>query len=135
MPAVILGGVAAAYCATWLVAGLGGRPIPNNLMRMVAKGDPAFHGMVVAYAAGLALALGVVVMGVRGLQAPTAGAAGGLAVRGVPRATSGGAWKRGTGVDCPWTCADSSPAPAMFRRLRVEGPPSPPPAPRRALGT
>ena len=67
MGTVIIGSLAAIYCAMWLVAGLAGRRIPNNLMRMIAKEDAAFKVMLGAYGVGLAFAVVVIVMGVRAL--------------------------------------------------------------------
>lgn len=67
MATVIIGSFAAIYCAMWLVFGLAGRRIPNNLMRMIAKDDAAFKVMLGAYGAGLALSVVVIVMGVRAL--------------------------------------------------------------------
>lgn len=63
MKLIIIGAIAAAYCALWLVRGLDGKSIPDNMFRLINKRDERHKVMVGAYGVGLLISAGIIVLG------------------------------------------------------------------------
>ncbi len=60
----VVGSLAAAYCSFWLISGLAGRRVPDNLMRMIGNDDERFRVMLGAYAVGLMVSAVAIAAGV-----------------------------------------------------------------------
>ncbi len=60
---IIIGAIAAAYCGFWLIRGLDGRSIPDNMLHMISKRHEKHKVMVGAYGVGLIISACIIVLG------------------------------------------------------------------------
>jgi len=61
---VIIGIIAAIYCAFWFIRGLDGGRIPDNLFRMIDRRDERHKVMLGAYGVGLLISIGIIILGI-----------------------------------------------------------------------
>jgi len=60
---IIIGAIAAAYCAFWLVLGLDGRRILDNTFRLINKRNEKHQVMIGAYGVGVIISACIIVLG------------------------------------------------------------------------
>ena len=60
---IIIGAITAVYCGFWLIRGLDGRSVPDNMLKMINKRHEKYTVMVGAYGVGLIISAGIIVLG------------------------------------------------------------------------